>query len=254
MYGDDRPVRSDFATIDSARPNELMAFLWRRTAESRAPHVVAFAGAVLAGPRRARTGLTAHCEVGQRFAERLGLPAGVRDALWHVFERWDGKGMPRGIAGARIPRAARLAAPRARRRRALAPGRRAAGPRRSRARAAARTTRSSPTSRAASCRAALDELDEQPAWEAAMQARPAHPAALAGDALDEACRVIGEFADLKSVFTLGHSPAVAELAEAAALAAAGSPRPTSSSCAAPASYTTSGASPSPPASGRRPRR
>ena len=49
-----------------------------------------------------------------------------------------------------------------------------------------------------------------------MQARPAHPATLAGDALDGACRVIGEFADLKSVFTLGHSPAVAELAEAAA--------------------------------------
>jgi hypothetical protein len=43
-YGDDLLYRSDFATIDSARPNELMAFLWRRTAESRAPHVAAFAG------------------------------------------------------------------------------------------------------------------------------------------------------------------------------------------------------------------
>src|SRR3954452_15499545 len=49
-----------------------------------------------------------------------------------------------------------------------------------------------------------------------MHARPARPAALAGDELDGACRVIGEFADLKSVFTLGHSTAVAELAEAAA--------------------------------------
>ena len=97
-YGDDRPYRSDFATIDSARPNELMAFLWRRTAESRSPHVAAFAGAVLAGARRARSGLTAHCEVGQRFAQRLGLPPRVSDALWHVFERWDGKGLPRGVA------------------------------------------------------------------------------------------------------------------------------------------------------------
>jgi hypothetical protein len=98
-YGDDRPYRSDFATIDSARPNELMAFLWRRTAESRAPHLAAFVGAVLAGARRARSGLTAHCEVGQRFAERLGLAPAVSDALWHVFERWDGKGLPRGVAG-----------------------------------------------------------------------------------------------------------------------------------------------------------
>jgi len=63
---------------------------------------------------------------------------------------------------------------------------------------------------------ALEALDDQPAWDAAMHARPARPAAMAGGALDEACRVVGEFADLKSVFTLGHSPAVAELAEAAA--------------------------------------
>jgi hypothetical protein len=107
-YGDDRRYRSDYAAIDGARPNEVLAFLWRRTAESRAPHVVAFAGAVVSGARRARAGLTAHCEVGQRFAQRLALPGGVADGLWHVFERYDGKGLPRGIAGEQIPRVARL--------------------------------------------------------------------------------------------------------------------------------------------------
>jgi putative nucleotidyltransferase with HDIG domain len=215
-YGDDRPVRSDFATIDSGRSNEVMAFLWRRTAESRAPHVVAFAGAVLSGPRRARSGLTAHCEVGQRFAGRLGLANRVRDALWHVFERWDGKGLPRGIAGAQIPQVARL----------LHLARdadvhwRLGGARR--VRAALETRRAGAYDPELADLAhselprTLETLDEQPAWEAAMEARPAQPAGLAGDALDEACRVIGEFADLKSVFTLGHSPAVAELAEAAA--------------------------------------
>jgi putative nucleotidyltransferase with HDIG domain len=215
-YGDDRTVRSDFATIDSARSSELMAFLWRRTAESRAPHVVAFAGAVLAGARRARSGLTAHCEVGQRFAARLGLPDGVRDALWHVFERWDGKGLPRGSAGAQIPRVARL----------LHLARdadvlwRVGGVERVRATLEARSGGAYDPELADLARSelprALEALDGQPAWEAAMQARPAHPAALAGDALDGACRVIGEFADLKSIFTLGHSLAVAELAEAAA--------------------------------------
>jgi len=215
-YGDDRHVRSDFATIDGARPNELMGFLWRRTAESRAPHVVAFAGAVLAGARRARTGLTAHCEVGRRFAERLGLPDGVRDGLWHVFERWDGKGLPRGIAGEQIPRVARL----------LHVARdadvlwRLGGAERVRAALEARAATAYDPELAELARRelpqALEALDDQPAWDAAMHARPARPAAMAGDALDEACRVVGEFADLKSVFTLGHSPAVAELAEAAA--------------------------------------
>jgi hypothetical protein len=28
--------------------------------------------------------------------------------LWFVFERWDGKGMPAGVAGERIPIAARI--------------------------------------------------------------------------------------------------------------------------------------------------
>ena len=215
-YGDDRPYRSDFATIDSARRNELMAFLWRRTAESRSPHVVAFGGAVLAGARRARSGLTAHCEVGQRFAQRLGLPPSVSDALWHVFERWDGKGLPRGIAGAEIPRVARL----------LHLARdadvhwRLGGAEGVRAAFAARAGGAYDPELAELARAELpamlEALDERPAWEAAMQARPAQPAALAGDALDGACRVIGEFADLKSVFTLGHSTAMAELAEAAA--------------------------------------
>src|SRR6266511_5049902 len=65
-YGDDLRVRSHFAEIDPARPRELMAFLWQRTAESRAPHVASFAAAVLNGARRARDGLRAHCEVGER--------------------------------------------------------------------------------------------------------------------------------------------------------------------------------------------
>ena len=34
-YGDDRRYRSDYASIDGARPDEVLAFLWRRTAESR---------------------------------------------------------------------------------------------------------------------------------------------------------------------------------------------------------------------------
>ena len=107
-FGDDLRLRSDFGEIDTGRPQELMAFLWRRTAESRAPHVTSFAAAVAGGSRAASARLRAHCEVGQRFATRLDLPAGVRSALWHVFERWDGKGMPRGIGGRGIPRVARV--------------------------------------------------------------------------------------------------------------------------------------------------
>src|SRR5262249_50745159 len=49
-----------------------------------------------------------------------------------------------------------------------------------------------------------------------LAAEPGGPTPLAGDRLDEACRAAADFADLKSPWLLGHSRAVAELAEAAA--------------------------------------
>src|ERR687887_136458 len=53
-FGDDLRLRSHFGEIDPARPQELMGFLWRRTAESRAPHVASFAaaGAAARHPRQ----------------------------------------------------------------------------------------------------------------------------------------------------------------------------------------------------------
>jgi putative nucleotidyltransferase with HDIG domain len=176
---------------------------------------VSFAAALAAGPRRARAGLTAHCEVGERFAARLALRGGVRAALWHVFERWDGKGLPRGAKGEAIPRIARV----------LHLARdadvhwRLGGDAGVRSVLAARSGSAYDPELAdlglATLPEALEALEHEPVWEAAAALRPPG-SPLDGDALDEACRVVGEFADLKSVFTLGHSPAVAELAEAAA--------------------------------------
>ena len=43
--------------------------------------------------------LSGHCEVAQRIAERIGLPEEIRESLGQIYERWDGKGMPRGLSG-----------------------------------------------------------------------------------------------------------------------------------------------------------
>jgi putative nucleotidyltransferase with HDIG domain len=135
--------------------------------------------------------------------------------LWHVFERWDGKGLPGGAKGEAIPRIARV----------LHLARdadvhwRLGGDAGVRSVLAARSGSAYDPELAdlalATLPEALEALEHEPVWEAAAAVRPA-PSTLDGEALDEACRVVGEFADLKSVFTLGHSPAVAELAEAAA--------------------------------------
>ena len=44
--------------------------------------------------------LSGHCEVAQRIAERIGLPEEIRESLGQIYERWDGKGLPRGLSRA----------------------------------------------------------------------------------------------------------------------------------------------------------
>jgi HD-GYP domain-containing protein (c-di-GMP phosphodiesterase class II) len=43
--------------------------------------------------------LIAHCHVSARLAERVGLGERVVTSLLQTFARWDGKGLPSGLAG-----------------------------------------------------------------------------------------------------------------------------------------------------------
>src|SRR5258708_38323746 len=52
--------------------------------------------------------LTAHCEVAQRIGQRLGLSEDIRRNLGQIYERWDGKGLPRGLSGDEVLPAVRL--------------------------------------------------------------------------------------------------------------------------------------------------
>src|SRR5436190_18107446 len=48
------------------------------------------------------------CEVGRAVGPLLGLPGEVVTALDHVYERWDGRGIPGQAARDRLPLAARI--------------------------------------------------------------------------------------------------------------------------------------------------
>jgi HD-GYP domain-containing protein (c-di-GMP phosphodiesterase class II) len=148
-------------------------------------------------------------EVARRLAERLGLNAFVQDALLHAFERWDGKGFPRGIAGEAIPLPARLMQV-ARDAYSVALD---AGP--AAAVKAVRTRSAYDPAIAALLTEAMLEPPAEGVWSAVIAAAPDRRR-LTGRALDEACAVAGDFADLTSPWTLGHSAGVADLAEAAA--------------------------------------
>jgi putative nucleotidyltransferase with HDIG domain len=154
-----------------------------------------------------------HCEVARLVIERLGLGSEVAQAAEHVFERWDGKGLPYGKRGEDIPLAARVlvvADDAVRLEHTL--GREDAVARvRSRAGGAF-----DPAVVAAFGPGLMAPIDTESLWEEVVALEPGGRIELADDALDEGLRAMGEFADLKSLYTVGHSDDVATLAAAAA--------------------------------------
>ena len=215
-FGDDRAHKAAYTLIDPGRAIEIVTYLWRNVYPTapRPQRLQAFVAAMAAGPKFARVNMRSHCEVGERLAQRLRLPARVQEGLWFVFERWDGKGMPAGVAGERIPIAARILHA-ARDASAFS----AAGGVEMVVAMAERCGGSSldPSLGALLCDHAgvlLERVAGVDAWERVVAAEP-RPRVFIDEELAEACQVLADYADLKSYGTLGHSRAVAELAEAA---------------------------------------
>jgi HD-GYP domain-containing protein (c-di-GMP phosphodiesterase class II) len=215
-FGDDRAHKAAYTLIDGGRPADVLAYLWSNVYPDAPPRrrLRAFAAAVAAGPAFARENLRGHCEVGERLGERLRLPARTCEGLRFVFERWDGRGLPDGAAGEDIPIAARVLHA-ARDAAAFA----AAGGDEMVVAMAGRCAGSSlePSLAGLLCDhapALLQRVDDLDAWEAVVAGEP-RPRVFLGGELDEACRVIGDYADMKTFGTLGHSRLVAEVAEAA---------------------------------------
>jgi HD-GYP domain-containing protein (c-di-GMP phosphodiesterase class II)/DNA-binding CsgD family transcriptional regulator len=148
----------------------------------------------------------------------------VPAALGALFERWDGKGFPAGRRGGEIPAAARFTqvaydalllhehlggdgggA-------ANGGGGVAAG----RVAAAAGTLYDPAVAGLLTPGDVAATAGLLAPWDDALAAEPGGPTPLSGEQLDQACRAAADFADLKSPWLLGHSRAVAELAEAAA--------------------------------------
>ena len=215
-FGDDRAHKAAYTLIDAGRPPEIVSYLWRNVYPT-APtpqRVRAFISALAAGPEFARVNLRGHCEVGERLGQRLRLPERSCEGLWFVFERWDGKGMPAGAAGERIPIAARILHA-ARDASAFA----AVGGAEMVRAMAERAAGSSLDPRFAAllgehAPALLERVGALDAWQRVVAAEP-RPRLFMGEDLDQACQVIADYADLKSYGTLGHSRDVAQVAEAA---------------------------------------
>lgn len=217
LYGDEIAMRARIALADPADPRELVPLALRHLGEGRPlPRRFRILVTTLAGGRSAPSaGFRASCQVAQMFAERLCVGPGVGLALGHAFERWDGRGYPAGISGDRVALPARIAL--------LAQDveifHRSGGAAAIDSLLSQRTGHAYDPSVAEAfsrVRPRLPELLEGPAWDRVMAAEPVPARHLGGQELDEALRVLADYADLKTPFTTGHSRAVSVLALGAA--------------------------------------
>jgi len=94
--------------VDAAQPREAMA-AFGELHKGRSPAFKAnmLVRSIVSGRRFREQQQLAVCEAADRLADRLGLSAGVRRGLEHVYTRWDGKGLP-PLSGERIAISARV--------------------------------------------------------------------------------------------------------------------------------------------------
>jgi HD-GYP domain-containing protein (c-di-GMP phosphodiesterase class II) len=211
-FGDDIAMRHDSHFIDwSGAPYRrfLMGNLGRG---STLPRRAQLAAKVFLDSRGNLGALVqSHCLSAALLAEEIGLGADVCESLPYAYERWDGSGLPTGAAGSAIPVAMRVAQ--------VADiaevHHRAYGAQAAVAEVRRRSGKQFDPDIVAVFTSASDDLlrDSEDVWSAAADLAPDPGEALSGPALDRLLRAMGDFVDLKCPFTLGHSRAVAELAE-----------------------------------------
>ena len=219
-FGDEIALRRDLVGLDMGDRAELgKAFVqaFKRHYFDLAP--AALERAIEEGLSQAvsvsRPVLTAHCEVAVRIGERLGLTDEIRRNLGQIYERWDGKGLPRGLKGDEVSPAVRLITL-AQDAIALSDAHgvetmarivasRADGPYEGEL---ARLVSADAPALMAGVGATVDR-------ETVLALEPDPPATLNESECDEAFLAIADMIDMRMPFTQGHSRAVAELAEAA---------------------------------------
>ena len=214
--GDEIAFRSGAMTLDWGRPTSMLSYAFGHVGagRSRAGRLAQF-GRLAAGSKTFMGSATAVCETGQLLAGRLGLEPAIQSALWQVFERWDGKGIPGRVGGADIALPARFVSASE-----LFEGvSRMDGPEQAVEVIKARRGKAfDPEVADCLCREATAlhaRLDQDSVWDAVLDEEPGPRPALTEEQFDEVLAAIADFTDIKSTYTLGHSRGVAELAAAA---------------------------------------
>jgi HD-GYP domain-containing protein (c-di-GMP phosphodiesterase class II) len=203
-------LRAQMGTLDPTRHLQVAAFFLRQAGAGDPP--LRRLRKVVALPVEAQRVCR---DVALHVGDLLDLGPAIRDALGHCDEHWSGTG-PLRLKGEQISLAARLFL--------LAHDaetfNRLGGPEAARSvvqqragklydpRLAARFGEIGPR--------LLMRLQSEPCWDAVLAGEPTPVRRLAAHAFDDVAQKVANFVDMRSAYTVGHSPRVAALAEAAA--------------------------------------
>lgn len=211
--GDDIAIRLAIAPVLGGSSQEFARQVMPKIGAQKNPvrRVQLLAGMMTSGRQRVTEGVRAHCEMGERLAVRLGLPAGVRLGLDDAFEHWGGHGAPKGSAGEAIHLSARVVFV-ARDAEVL---HREGGLERVNAALRARSSEAYDPAIAATFLEVAGEVMEAvetvSPWEAVLEREPQPYPWVPESRLDSVLETFADFVDLKSPWMAGHSRGVAAL-------------------------------------------
>ena len=221
FFGDELAARPRMMMVAHGSRLELIATAMRAAHPESAPlaRAAMMARAAFGGLAEFRRWAASHCDVARLLGARMGLSGQVQQALRDLYERWDGSGMPGELRGTQIPLAVRLMQVAQDADMACQHGGIALA-----TETLARRAGSGLDPQAVRIFLSLGDrpykgLDAASIWEDAMAAEPGPQPVVAEARLDACLSAIADFADMKSMWTTGHSRGVADLAERAAVVA-----------------------------------
>ena len=214
VVGDDVAFRQTFVGLDEADMTRATQ-KWL-SGPDKLRRLRATAGFLIHGQRDMREGVVANCEVSARLATSLGLGQGVVQGLASFYERWDGKGIPKGDFGEQVPRSAGIARLAHMSVHHLRQGGDVDSVRAKAGRWGGTWVDPSLVDAfLARSSELLEAVEPVSVWDAALEAEPAPRPWVPSSRRAAVIDAFASFADLKSTLTLGRSRAVASLAHSA---------------------------------------
>jgi len=221
FFGDEMAARARMLPAQFGTRFSLMTTMMRVVHSGSTPlaRAAVMARSAITGVAELRKWAASHCDVARLLGARMGLSEQTQLALRHLYERWDGNGMPGELRGDAVPIAVRLMQ--------VAQDADVAWQFGGTAFASRVLTEHAGTGLDPDVvKLALGlgdelyaDLDVRSVWAYAMSAEPGPKPVVTGAEVDTCLSAIADFTDLKSMWMAGHSRGVARLAEAAGLAA-----------------------------------